>query len=359
MAVTPPWRKEAGPRLQGSRALDSSKLQAPCIVRNPAGGFRLFYTAVGPAKPYRACQGYILSAVSDDGLGFRTEPGIRLAPQPGLPHMSLRVLAPTITPRPDGSWRMYFEARGPADLPTVICSAVSADMLHWEHEDGIRILGSGRLGGPRYLPLPDGRGRLYCCGSESGTGKPAGDERDCQGVISAMTSDGLDFEFEPGYRIRDKQAEYDTAGITAAEVIPPMTDGDEFTMFFSAWQDVPPGTVVPLHPSSDADAVASGRSDDFAVASIASDIAGYRSRIFVATSTNGLVWDRGRCAIEGAGYGEQGLDAVHAEDMSLIRIGEGMYRMYYAACDKDGNWRIASAVSAPPAGAGNDIPINE
>ena len=32
--------------------------------------------------------------------------------------------------------------------------------------------------------------------------------------------------------------------------------------------------------------------------------------------------------------------------MSVIRIGEGAYRMYYAACDARGNWRIASAVTA-------------
>ena len=126
MGITQTWRKEAGPRLQGSRDLDSAKLQAPCIVALPSGGFRLFYTAVGPAKPFSTCQGYILSAVSDDGLVFRTEPGIRLAPRPALPHMCLRLLAPTVTSCGDGRWRMYFESRGSADRPTVICSAVSA-----------------------------------------------------------------------------------------------------------------------------------------------------------------------------------------------------------------------------------------
>ena len=44
------WIKEDGPRLEGSRDLDSSKLQSPCIVRLPSGVYRLFYTAVGPAK---------------------------------------------------------------------------------------------------------------------------------------------------------------------------------------------------------------------------------------------------------------------------------------------------------------------
>lgn len=345
MKITYRWRREVGLRLQGSRPLDRAKLQAPGIVRIPSGGFRLFYTAVGPAKPYPTCQGYILSAVSDDGLAFHTEPGIRLAPQPAISCMSLRLLAPTVTPCADGRWRMYFESRGPADQPTVICSAISADMLHWELENGIRLQGLGGFSGPRYLTLPDGRGRLYCIGSEFGAGGPRSGARFSQSVVSAITSDGLNFELEPGYRMRDKQSEYDTAGITAAEAIPPLAAGDPWTLLFSAWQDVPPGTVVPVHPSQDPNAVVNGLSVDFAAASIAADMAGYRSRIFMAHSADGLRWGRAECAIDGTGYGGEGLDAVHAEDMSLIKIGEGKYRMYYAACDKDGNWRIASAVS--------------
>ena len=58
------------------------------------------------------------------------------------------------------------------------------------------------------------------------------------------------------------------------------------------------------------------------------------------------LWSESRCLVEGAGYGGEGLDAVHAEDMSLVPIGGGRYRMYYAACDRDGKWRIASAVTA-------------
>ena len=347
--ITHHWRKEAGPRIEGSRTLDSSKLLGPCITHNPSGGYRLFYTAVGPAKPFPACQGYILSAVSEDGLVFRKEPGIRLVPQPALPHMSLRVLVPSVTPYREDGWRMYFESRGKADQPTVICSAVSSDMLHWELEEGIRLQSLGGLGGPRYLPLPDGHGRLYCCRSEYGPGGRTAGERISQGVVSALTSDGLHFEFEPGYRLRDNQLDDDAMGITAAEVIPPEVEGDEWTMVYSSWQDVPPGTVVPPHPSYDADAVESGRSEDFAAASIKTDMAGYRSRIFVAQSPDGLVWDKGECIIEGGGYDAEGLDAVHAEDMSLIKISEGTYRMYYASCDRHGNWRIASAVTTDTA----------
>jgi hypothetical protein len=49
--------------------------------------------------------------------------------------------------------------------------------------------------------------------------------------------------------------------------------------------------------------------------------------------------------VEGAGYGGEGLDAVHAEDMSVVPTGGGKYRMHYAACDRDENWRIASALT--------------
>ena len=345
MAVTDRWRKEAGVRLQGSRDLDSSKLQAPGVVPIPQGGLRLFYTAVGPAKPFPACQGYILSAVSDDGIKFHTEPGIRVVPQPELPHMSLRVIAPSVARLSDSSWRMYFESRGSADRPTMICSAISSDMLHWEIEDGIRLQNANGIGGPRYLPLSEGGGRLYCFGAEFGPGGRVGGERIAQGVISARSPDGLDFEFEPGYRIRDKQARDDGHGITAAEVIPPQTPGDEWSMIFSIWQDAPPGTVVPKHPSQDPNAVETGLSEDFAKASIATDIAGFRSRICIAYSADGLAWDRVRCVIEGSGYGREGLDAIHAEDMSLAAIGDGQYRMYYAACDNEGVWRILSAVT--------------
>jgi len=335
MSVSNRWQKEPGARVQSSRSLDELKVQAPCVIRVPDSGYRLFYTAIGPASPYAACQGYILSAFSHDGLKFDSEPGIRVAPQPAVPHCALRVLAPSIARCSDGRWRMYFESRGPADRPTVICSAISDDMLHWTHEDGIRLEGFEDVGGPRFLSLPDGRGRIYCFASEGSSG-----EDRHQSIVSAVSSDGLNFAFEPSYRLCDRQSEHDTAGITAAEVVPTKGNDDHWTMFYSAWQDAPPGTIVPLHPSRDPDAV---NSEEFAAKSIASDIAGYRSRIFMAHSRDGLVWEQAGCVIEGGGYDSGERDAVHSEDMSLIEIEDGHYRMYYAACDRQGTWRIASA----------------
>lgn len=144
----------------------------------------------------------------------------------------------------------------------------------------------------------------------------------------------------------DKQARDDGYGITAAEVIPPQIPGDEWSMIFSIWQNAPPGTVVPKHPSQDPNAEETGLSEDFASTSIATDIAGCRSGVCVAYLAGGLVGARARCIIEGSGYGREGIDAIHAEDMSLVAIGLGQYRMYYAACDNEGVWRILSAVTA-------------
>lgn len=339
------WHKDDGPRVEGSRELDQLKVQAPGIVRRPDGGFRLFYTAIGPAKPYPACQGYILSAVSDDGLRFALEPGIRLAPDPDVPHRARRLLAPSVTPCP-GGWRMYVEARGAADRPVVICSAFSEDMLRWTFEDGIRLQRPGNVGGPRYTPLEGNTGRLYCFESLYGPGsKPAG-AKTSQPAVSARTADGIHFEMDEGVRLRDRQSDEDSRGFTAAEVIAPVRPGEAWVMFYSAWQDVPEGTVVPVHPALDTHADSTGSSENFAAASIAADLAGYRSRIFAATSDDGLTWRRAGCVIEGSGHDGDELDAVHAEDMSLIRLDDGRYRMYYAACDARGNWRVVSATSA-------------
>jgi hypothetical protein len=160
-------------------------------------------------------------------------------------------------------------------------------------------------------------------------------------VIRATTTDGLHFAIVPTDLLCDRQGPLDSAGITAAEIActaPPL-------LFYSAWQDRPAGQPALLHPSTDADAVARGSSADFAAASIAADMSGYRSRIMVAELTASGWRPRG-VVIEGDGYGGADIDAVHAEDMSLIALGDGRWRMYYAACDARGVWRIASAVTA-------------
>lgn len=310
----------------------------------PDGRVRLFYTAVGPAKPFAACQGYLLSAVSDDGVAFKAEEGIRLAPRPDVEWLSLRAIAPTVAVIP-GGWRLYFEARGPATRPTVIASAVSADQVHWELEPGIRFQSGEGVGAPRFRWLGDGTGLLTCWVRTRLPG-PDGVERDTQAVMSARTTDGLTFTPDPGLRLAPLTAEQDSSGITAGEVVPPAVAGGPWSMVYSAWQDRPAGWPAPIHPAHDPDAVANGRSADFAATSIAADLSGYRSRLFLATSPDGVRYEGARLLVEGDGYGGTDLDAIHAEDMSLLTMPDGTLRMYYAGCDVTGRWGILSAVAS-------------
>lgn len=341
------WIREAGVRIEGSNGLDLSKVQAPCVVQNPHGGYRLFYTAIGPDRPYPACQGYILSAVSENGLDFVKEHGIRLCPIPGKSHISLRVLSPTVTLLDDGRWRMYVEARGTVDHPPVITSAISRDQVTWEHETGIRFSTKDGVGGPR-CHSSDNHVRLLVCCDEYGVQRRRSGKRLQRNVVSALSSDGLHFIQEPGYCMTSQQGPWDDLGITAAQLLSPYKDGAPWSLIYSAWQDAPPGLDVPVHPSDPSGSPNASLPFDFARASIASDMAGYRSRIFSAHSEDGYNFDSTQCILQGSGHHAEGLDSVHAEDMSIIAIEHDKYRMYYAACDRHGSWRIASAVCRSP-----------
>jgi hypothetical protein len=87
---------------------------------------------------------------------------------------------------------MYFESRGSADIPTVICSAISSDMLNWELEAGIRLQAPGGVGGVRYwhrqMVAVDFIASSQCCPEVPLR------ELGSQRIVSAITSDGLDFE---------------------------------------------------------------------------------------------------------------------------------------------------------------------
>ena len=391
------WVKEPGLRIGPSRPLDDGKVQAPGAVVLPSGQVRLFYTAVGSAKPFDDCQGYILSALSSDGLNFAPEEGIRLAPRPDLPHAALRLLSPSVRLLPDGRWRMFVEARGratgalphkdpppeqAAGTPTLICSAISDDGLNFEWEEGIRVSQPTGIRAPRFVAMPtdssSAAGKLIFVTQEGHVG-------------SATTGDGLNFEVDAGLRLRSALCAHES-GFSAADVLPPRSDADAattktWTMLFSSWIHQPDGaqpdsewdSPVPLHPAGDPEAVEHGTSSNFAAVSIAGDLNGYRSRIWEAHSVDGganfrsapsAKFSTGTVAIEGSGYSparaadgygpdrdtEAGVDAIHAEDMCLIRRppsdgGGGGVRMFYACCDRAGVWGIASAVLLEDGGA--------
>ena len=113
----------------------------------------------------------ILSALSPDGRAWVPEPGVRLSARAGGAG-EFRVVAPEVVPLPDnsGRQRMYFECCGGAQsVASSIRSAVSEDGLEWRVEPGHRLSGhGGSYNAPRLLFLDDGTCRLYCSDSVEG-----------------------------------------------------------------------------------------------------------------------------------------------------------------------------------------------
>jgi hypothetical protein len=123
------------------------------------------------ANDYDNATTRILSATSPDGRAWSPEAGVRLSPElTGAGE--LRVVSAEVVPAGDrsGRLRMYYEScPGPQSVENSIRSAVSEDGLAWRTEPGIRLQRPGRnFMAPRVVFLDDGRVRLYV--TERGVG---------------------------------------------------------------------------------------------------------------------------------------------------------------------------------------------
>jgi len=137
------------------------------------------------------CENGIDSAVSDDGLKFIKESGVRVD----------MGCDPTIVKTSDGKFRMYYKISsgpgGPGQAVHSIYSAISNDGLSFKLE-GLRIdsqkTGDGGWASvPDAVKLPDGRVRIYYVSN---------DPQAEGGIMSAISSDGLKFTKESGVRIK-------------------------------------------------------------------------------------------------------------------------------------------------------------
>ena len=286
-------------------SLDSERILTPNVIRLPSGGYRMYYTGLGPARRVPDALGYILSAFSGDAVAWRKDLGVRVDLFP--PHASQRTLCPDVIPLPDGRLRMYFEART-ADRPTTILSAISEDGLLWQPEPGVRFGDdTWSYGTPRCLYLEDDapstpRLRLYfhrytfplVSGIEAGNV-----------IISAVSSDGLMFREEEGVRIA-QETERETGSVYAPEVVR-LGDGS-YRMYYSGWSDE------------------------------------IRGGVFTATSRDGLVWTKhpDPCIDLGDRW-----DGDMVSEPCVIPLNDGRSRLFYEACDSDGNYRILSATTVP------------
>jgi hypothetical protein len=173
------WKWEPAVRIGFGRPgdMDHTASRGPEAVRLPGGQTRVYYIGWnGPAGPYaknpQAGQRWrILSAISDDGLEFRKEPGVRMDVMPDAdpPHGPVAMSKPQVVRLTDGRWRMYFAALPGNDAgpygSAMLFSAVSRDGLTWLREPGIRLV--DKDGKPVFATCPslvrtlDGRLRIY------------------------------------------------------------------------------------------------------------------------------------------------------------------------------------------------------
>jgi hypothetical protein len=158
------------------------------VIRLPDGKYRMYGNSTTFLPNGRAIDSWI----SEDGVVFEKEPGFRLISPGGF--------LPFVVMRPDGRFRMYYTDQsvyigyigGRA-----IKSAISTDGLNFVIEDGDRLAyldneyESGGIRGAKILTLNDGTYRMYYVGL-IGT---------VQRVLSALSSDGLNWVREQGVRI--------------------------------------------------------------------------------------------------------------------------------------------------------------
>lgn len=161
----------------------------------------------------------ILSAISNDGLKFNVEPGVRINATGGNLADSRSVCYPTIVKLGDGTYRLYFNGINSSNLTPVgpgangmwrIYTAKSTDGLvftdfaaaidpgnpGWSSQNG-----DMKAAAPTARLLPDGRIRIYYLGTGTGPGWPSGGVRSER----AVSSDGVRFSWEGALQFQTPQ----------------------------------------------------------------------------------------------------------------------------------------------------------
>jgi hypothetical protein len=125
------WTKEEGVRVDSGGTYDTVRAIMPSVLRLSDGSYRMYYVGHNGT----ACCA-ILSAVSDDGIVWTKEAGIRVAP--GSPHDGFHVYQPEVVEVQGGYVMFYAEADSIGFISDVV-SAVSPDGLTWTKETGVRL----------------------------------------------------------------------------------------------------------------------------------------------------------------------------------------------------------------------------
>src|SRR3989344_1569209 len=161
------WEKDSGARVEGG--------SVPYIHKLKDGKVRLYYCG----------NGGIFSAISQDGLTFTKEQGVRVDAGGGF---ELIVCDPTIVDLPDGKMMMYYKGAssmnpGPGQSIHKIFSAISSDGLTFTKESGLRV---ANLVDPALVKIGS-RYLLFAASIDERFAKIP------KGIYYLQSSDGLEF----------------------------------------------------------------------------------------------------------------------------------------------------------------------
>jgi hypothetical protein len=184
---------------QGLGFPQGTSLTSPTAAVLPDGRVRLYYTA---QVPNNFAAGGVFSAISTDGVHFAQEAGKR------WPH----TLTDAVERLPDGRWRLYY-VQEPSSTSPGIASLVSDDGLTFNAEPGLRLANpvSGRsLTCCGIVRLAGGRSRMYVTSQYYQANAPPGPAE----IYSAVSSNLYDWTLEPGVRSTgiDPTARLDPSG---------------------------------------------------------------------------------------------------------------------------------------------------
>ncbi len=191
---------------------------------------------------------------------------------------------------PDGGYRMYY-GLDPRTYPENIniVSAVSSDGLNWTPEPGTRLPEEPRAAMPSVIELPDGRWRMYY--NSSG------------GIQSAISDDGLNFQAE-GLRLAD----YDDINRVGPTVI--RLDDGRYRMYYCEGPTQP--TVI---------GNAEGEQQPI-----------WPDNIKSAISSDGLSWEiESGIRIDGTKPLFYGMFTNMIGTPDIVKISDGSFQLYFLA----------------------------
>lgn len=237
------WVKDTDVAIDSDGPLDADRALTPNVVKM-GNGFRMYYHGFGPERPRAESKGYILSAFSTDAAKWEKEPGVRMdAGGEGAAHY---IWSPDVVPLPNGRYRMYYEGKteqAEGNVKSAIVSSLSDDGLVWEKEPGIRLGGKNTsYGAPRCLYLYSGPGkggpryRLYASASPYPYSDPRPGAFNDQNIVSAVSDDGLLFNLESGVRV-PQERDLESFSVYAPEVLRLGESG--YRMYYAGWVSAP------------------------------------------------------------------------------------------------------------------------